>query len=85
MPNRDQYIVTTSEFDTVKGRLRGIENRNKLQDTKNAKDKPTLRTRTERQQTGQGQGQEGGSKPADPNEDPDRPTLHKRTDDSTQP
>ena len=48
LPARDQYIVTTSEFDTVKARLRRIENRNKLQENKNGKDKPTLRTRTER-------------------------------------
>src|ERR1700720_4224235 len=55
LPARDQYIVTTSEFDTVKSRLRRIENRNKLQDDKTNKDKPTLRTRTERQpQTGAG-------------------------------
>src|SRR5437016_5415296 len=34
LPAREQYIVTTSEFDTVKARLRGIENRNKLQESK---------------------------------------------------
>ena len=50
LPARDQYIVTTSEFDTVKARLRRIENRNKLQDSKSDKDKPTLRTRTEQQE-----------------------------------
>ncbi len=60
LPARDQYIVTTSEFDTVKLRLRRIENRNKLQDNKNSKDKPTLRTRTEQQtQTGQQPGSTG--------------------------
>jgi predicted Zn-dependent protease len=87
LPARDQYIVTTSEFDTVKGRLRRIENRDKLQDNKNAADKPTLRTRTERQtQTGQGSGQTQPQTSADPNDDPDRPTLHKRSeDDSTNP
>src|ERR1700746_1284696 len=55
LPARDQYIVTTSEFDTVKTRLRGIENRNKLRDDKTNKDKPTLRTRTERQPQAGGQ------------------------------
>ena len=84
LPARDQYIVTTSEFDTVKGRLRRVENRDKLQDNKNAADKPTLRTRTERQtQTGQGSGQTQPQTSADPNDDPDRPTLHKRTDDDS--
>jgi beta-barrel assembly-enhancing protease len=84
LPARDQYIVTTSEFDTVKGRLRRIENRDKLQDNKNAADKPTLRTRTERQtQTGQGSGQTQPQTSADPNDDPDRPTLHKRSEDDS--
>lgn len=83
LPARDQYIVTTSEFDNVKARLRRIENRDKIQDSKNAGDKPTLRTRTERQQQtgssgGSGQPSQTG---ADPNDDPDRPTLHKRTED----
>jgi predicted Zn-dependent protease len=85
LPARDQYIVTTSEFDTVKLRLRRIENRNKLDAGKNAKDKPTLRTRTEQQQQTGEQPGSGGAKTADPSDDPDRPTLHKRTDDSTNP
>jgi hypothetical protein len=68
----------------VKGRLRRIENRDKLQDNKNAADKPTLRTRTERQtQTGQGSGQTQPQTSADPNDDPDRPTLHKRSEDDS--
>jgi len=81
LPSRDQYIVTTSEFDSVKARLRKIENRDRLDASKNAGDKPTLRKREERQpQTTNGgstQPQTGG----DPNDDPDRPTLHKRTED----
>jgi beta-barrel assembly-enhancing protease len=84
LPARDQYIVTTSEFDTVKLRLRRIENRNKLQDGKSAKDKPTLRTRTEQQQpNGEQPGAGTGTKTADPSDDPDRPTLHKRTEDGS--
>ena len=81
LPARDQYIVTTSEFDTVKARLRRIENRDKLQDNKNSGDKPTLRTRTERQpQTGRIRA-DADRTTADPNDDPDRPTLHKRSED----
>jgi hypothetical protein len=82
LPSRDQYIVTTSEFDTVKSRLRGIENRNKLRDDKTTKDRPTLRTRTERPQAGQGGQQQpsaGGNNA--PSDDPDRPTLKKRPED----
>ncbi len=57
LPARDQYIVTTSEFDTVQARLRRVESRDKLQESKNSGDKPTLRTRTERQpQTSSGSG-----------------------------
>jgi predicted Zn-dependent protease len=78
LPARDQYIVTTSEFDTVKARLQRLENRNKLQEEKS--DRPTLRTRTERPTT-QGQPPTGGNEPA---EDPDRPKLERRDDPSQQ-
>jgi hypothetical protein len=76
--------VTTSEFDTVKARLRGIEDRNKLREDKTNKDKPTLRTRTERQQPQAGQGgqqQPGAQGGNNPSEDPDRPTLKRRPED----
>jgi len=77
LPTREEYIVTTSEFDVVKARLNKIENRNKLDDKKTAGDKPTLRTRTEQQQdkTNKQSTQTGDDS------DPDRPTLKKRTDD----
>jgi len=42
LPNKPEYIVTTSEFDSVKGRLRNIMFARKVQD--NAPGKPTLRT-----------------------------------------
>jgi predicted Zn-dependent protease len=85
LPARDEYVVTTSEFDLVKARLRKIENRNKLDDKKSG-DKPTLRTRTEQpppsstDKTGGQQPQSGGD-----DSDPDRPVLKKRTDDGTNP
>jgi predicted Zn-dependent protease len=70
LPNRPEYIVTTSEFDSVKARLRNIMFARKVQD--NAPGKPSLRTRTEQQQKGQTQ---------DPNNnDDDRPTLKRRPD-----
>ncbi len=89
LPARDEYVVTTSEFDTVKARLRRIENKNKLDDKKSAGDKPTLRTRTEQAPppntsggtTGSQQPQAGGGGGDD--SDPDRPVLKKRTDDSS--
>jgi predicted Zn-dependent protease len=84
LPARDQYIVTTSEFDTVKARLQQITNRNKLQSGKDAKDRPTLRTRTDPQRpTASSGGSSAPTTSSDPSDDPDRPTLHKRTDDSS--
>jgi predicted Zn-dependent protease len=77
LPARDQYIITTSEFDAVKERLQRLENRSKLQEQQG--DRPTLRTRTERQPTTQGdQGQT--TRNGDPDEDPDRPKLERRDD-----
>ncbi len=71
LPSKPQYIVTTSEFDEVKGRLASIENRHKVLDQKDA-NKPSLR-RT--------------SSSSDPNTgntqtDDDRPTLKRRDDSS---
>src|SRR6202790_1771574 len=72
LPARPEYIVTTSEFDSVKGRLRGIMFARKAQD--NAPGKPTLRTRTEQTDKQKGAG-------SDPNStDDDRPTLKRRPD-----
>ena len=42
MPARPDYVVTTSEFDDVKGRLARIENKRKLNDKGNG-NTPTLR------------------------------------------
>ena len=72
LPARPEYIVTTSEFDSVKGRLRGIMFARKAQD--NTPGKPTLRTRTEQTDKQKGAGN-------DPNStDDDRPTLKRRPD-----
>jgi beta-barrel assembly-enhancing protease len=72
LPNKPEYIVTTSEFDTVKARLRNIMFARKVQD--NQPGKPSLRTRTEQQQK--------GTQQQDPNANPDddRPTLKRRPD-----
>ncbi|HKW61917.1 MAG TPA: M48 family metallopeptidase [Candidatus Acidoferrum sp.] len=73
LPARQEYIVTTSEFDTVKARLRNIMFSRKATD---AKDKPTLRSKTEQSK----------KKPTDAGNDPnstsddDRPTLKRRPD-----
>jgi predicted Zn-dependent protease len=79
LPARDEYIVTTSEFDLVKTRLARIENRLKLDEKKKAGDKPTLRTRTEQQKQDKADKQDA---PTADDSDPDRPVLKKRTDDA---
>jgi beta-barrel assembly-enhancing protease len=73
LPQRDEYIVTTSEFDVVKKRLQMIEMNMKVND-KNP-NSPKLRKKT-------GTNDPGGTTTsgADPSTDPDRPTLQKRTD-----
>src|SRR6202789_40976 len=69
LPERDQYIVTTSEFDVVKKRLQLIELNVKVND-KNPNG-PKLRKKTGNNDPGSTTS--GGS---DPNSsDPDRPTL----------
>ncbi len=92
LPARDQYIVTTSEFDTVKARLQMIEANIKVKD--NNPNKPTLRKNT-------AQNKGGNTAPPDPNststggsttstpdststDDSDRPTLKHRNDDPSQ-
>jgi predicted Zn-dependent protease len=86
LPARDEYIVTTSEFDSVKHRLEQIESNQKVKNTN--PNKPTLRRRTD--QNKGGSTTTGGQDPnttstsapsADSGSDDDRPTLKRRTDD----
>jgi predicted Zn-dependent protease len=80
LPQRSEYIVTTSEFDVVKHRLQLIEQNVKVND-KNP-NKPSLRKKTA-QTTAPQPGDT--STTSDPNSDPDRPTLQHRTDPNQQP
>jgi len=73
LPAKQEYVVTSSEFDSVKGRLRNIMFARKAVD--NGPNKPTLRTRTEQQDK-----KKTDSTPTDPSSDDDRPTLKRRTD-----
>jgi len=83
LPVRNEYVVTTSEFDTVKARLRRIENKNKLDEKKAVGEKPTLRTRTEQQPQDKTSGTQKAPQSGGDDPDPDRPVLKKRTDDSS--
>lgn len=69
LPPKDEYVITTSEFDDVKARLARIENKRKLRDGQDQK-KPSLRRANNGQNTPDGQTKT----------DDDRPTLHRRDD-----
>jgi hypothetical protein len=77
LPARDEYTVTTSEFDDVKARLARIENKRRLTDSKDTK-KPSLRRAGT--STGDATGTQGASTPSDTSGDDDKPTLHRRDD-----
>src|SRR5437868_11898091 len=67
LPARNEYIVSTSEFDDVKSRLAALENRHKVTDKQDKH--PTLRRNTA----------DNNSKDSSKTDD-DRPTLKRRDD-----
>jgi predicted Zn-dependent protease len=67
LPAKQQYVVTTSEFDEVKARLAAIENKHKLLDEKDG-NKPSLRRTS------------NTTDKSDTKSDDDRPTLKRRDD-----
>jgi predicted Zn-dependent protease len=71
LPAKDEYLVTTSEFNQVKARLARIENRRRLLQASGPK--PSLR-RANPAPGDNPSGQPGDSSPTD------RPTLHRRDD-----
>jgi predicted Zn-dependent protease len=81
LPARDEYTVTTSEFDDVKARLARIENKRRLTDTKGVT-RPSLRRASTGTDTNGGSGgsgsQAGDSTSSDSGDGP--PTLHRRDD-----
>jgi hypothetical protein len=72
LPAKDEYMVTSSEFDDVKARLARIENKRRLTDTKGVT-RPSLR----RASTGT---DNTGTQSGDPSSGDDKPTLHRRDD-----
>jgi hypothetical protein len=73
LPARDEYTVTTSEFDDIKARLARIENKRRLTDSKDTK-KPSLRRASTTDPS--------STTTTDPNNNGDDgpPTLHRRED-----
>lgn len=78
LPMEPEYIVTTSEFDVVKARLRAIQSTAKVQKTDG--NKPSLRKRTEQSKK---TSTTTGADPGDQTSDPDRPVLRRRQDDGS--
>jgi len=76
LPPRESYVVNTSEFDEVKARLAAIENRRKLDDTKDAH-KPSLRRATTDTPSSSGS-QTGQTTDNGQTNDDGRPTLKRR-------
>ncbi len=77
LPAKDEYMVTTSEFDDVKARLARIENKRRLTDTKGVVTRPSLRRAgtTTTDPTGSS-GTGGQTSSTDPNStSDDKPTL----------
>src|SRR6266516_7009149 len=70
LPAKQQYVVTTSEFDDVKSRLAAIENRRRVLDQKDNGKKPSLRRTSSTDKNGKD----------DKGNDDDRPTLKRRQD-----
>jgi predicted Zn-dependent protease len=68
LPAKQQYVVTTSEFEEVKARLASIENKHKVIDEKDSS-KPSLRRTANTT-----------DKSGDTKSDDDRPTLKRRDD-----
>jgi len=71
LPAKQQYVVTTSEFDEVKARLAAIENKHKILDQKDS-NRPSLRRTANPSDTTKD----------DSKQDDDRPTLKRRDDSS---
>ena len=84
LPEKDSYIVNTSEFDRVRARLQSIDNAQKSEDNNGTKEqkRPTLKRRT----TEGGGGDEPGTSGDDGDSSPkkSRPTLKRPTDPDSQ-
>jgi predicted Zn-dependent protease len=74
LPARDEYTVTTSEFDDIKARLARIENKRRLTDTKGTTRPSLRRASTGTDTTGTNKKDDSGTT------SDDKPTLHRRDD-----
>jgi predicted Zn-dependent protease len=70
LPEGDQYVINTSEFDHIKGKLLAIENRKRPAEGEKS-NRPSLKRRTS------GETEDASEEPTE--KDEDRPTLKRRT------
>jgi predicted Zn-dependent protease len=79
LPEKDNYIVDTSEFDRVKARLQSIDNAEKAETTTGTQDqkRPTLKRRTN---DGTPDPNDTGGSPGDDGQQKKRPTLKRPSD-----
>jgi len=80
LPEKDYYIVNTSEFERVKARLQSIDNAQKIDDESGTLEqkRPTLKRRT----TEDGDPDGGGAEGDEDSPERSRPTLKRPTDPS---
>ena len=88
LPPRDEYIVTTGEFDRVTARLRALQTRGRVDEAKEDGDRPTLRrkttapsTATDKEDANAAESNDSSGSPSDdstPENEDDRPTLKRR-------
>lgn len=64
LPERDEYVLTTGEFERVASRLRQLQNRGRVEDSKQEDGRPTLRRRTTAPDAGDTSADSGGSSDA---------------------
>jgi len=79
LPARDEYTVTTSEFDDIKARLARIENKRRLTDSKDTK-KPSLRRASTGSNDPNSSSGSGNGNSTSSTSDDGPPTLHRRED-----
>ena len=80
LPAKQDYLVTTSEFEDVKARLARIENKRRLTDTKGVTRPSLRRASTDGSGSGSGSGSTTQTSDSSTDSGDGPPTLHRRDD-----
>jgi predicted Zn-dependent protease len=78
LPPREEYVVTTGEFDRVSERLKALQNRGRVEEAADEAGRPTLRRRTTAPPSAGDQGDQTSSEPEQQQDEDARPTLKRR-------